>query len=183
MAERWVKVAAAPDESIALLMDGVLKDASIPSLIQRAPGFDALDFLAAGPRDVLVPAKKQAGPRRHHGARVVRAVALLQWVGLDLAGTQQILVHASQHQPFDSSASTESSLDRTHHHFGQFTRRCLAHPRPRCIRSGAAPRPGMPLDRIAGCQTRACPWPRPAAAAGRVRRRSTRRCHPACRTG
>jgi hypothetical protein len=56
MAERWVKVAAAPDESIALLMDGVLKDASIPSLIQRAPGFDALDFLAAGPRDVLVPA-------------------------------------------------------------------------------------------------------------------------------
>jgi hypothetical protein len=50
-----VKVAAAPDETIALLMDGVLKDAGIPSLIQRAPGFDAPDFLAAGPRDVLVP--------------------------------------------------------------------------------------------------------------------------------
>jgi hypothetical protein len=56
MAERWVKVAAAPDESVALLMDGVLKDAGIPSLILRAPGFDAPDFLAAGPRDVLVPA-------------------------------------------------------------------------------------------------------------------------------
>ena len=56
MAERWVKVAAAPDESIALLMDGVLKDAGIPSLIQRAPGFDAPDFLSAGPRDLLVPA-------------------------------------------------------------------------------------------------------------------------------
>jgi hypothetical protein len=55
MAERWVKVAAGPDESIALLMDGVLKDAGIPSLIQRAPGFDAPDFLSAGPRDVLVP--------------------------------------------------------------------------------------------------------------------------------
>ena len=55
MEERWVKVAAAPDESVALLMDGVLKDAGIPSLIQRAPGFDAPDFLAAGPRDVLVP--------------------------------------------------------------------------------------------------------------------------------
>ena len=50
-----MKVAAAPDETIALLMDGVLKDAGIPSLIQRAPGFDAPDFLAAGPRDVLVP--------------------------------------------------------------------------------------------------------------------------------
>ncbi len=28
-----MKVAAAPDESVALLMDGVLKDAGIPSLI------------------------------------------------------------------------------------------------------------------------------------------------------
>ena len=55
MAESWVKVAAAPDESVALLMDGVLKDAGIPSLIQRAAGFDAPDFLSAGPRDVLVP--------------------------------------------------------------------------------------------------------------------------------
>jgi predicted esterase len=55
MSERWVKVAAAPDESVALLMKGVLEDAGIPSLIQRAAGFDAPDFLSAGPRDVLVP--------------------------------------------------------------------------------------------------------------------------------
>jgi hypothetical protein len=55
MEERWVKLAAAPDESVALLMDGVLKDAGIPSLIQRAAGFDAPDFLAADLRDVLVP--------------------------------------------------------------------------------------------------------------------------------
>ena len=51
-----MKVAAAPDESVALLMDGVLKDAGITSLIRRAAGFDAPDFLSAGPRDVLVPA-------------------------------------------------------------------------------------------------------------------------------
>ena len=51
-----MKVAAAPDESSALLMEGLLKDADIPSLIQRAPGFDAPDFLSAGPRDLLVPA-------------------------------------------------------------------------------------------------------------------------------
>ena len=55
MVESWVKVAAAPDETDALLMEGVLKDAGIPSLIQRARGFDAPDFLSAGPRDVLVP--------------------------------------------------------------------------------------------------------------------------------
>ena len=48
-------MAAAPDESVAPLMEGVLKDAGIPSLIQRAPGFDVPDFLSAGPRDVLVP--------------------------------------------------------------------------------------------------------------------------------
>ena len=55
MAERWVKVAVAASDTDALLMDGVLKDAGVPSLIQRAPGFDAPDFLSAGPRDVLVP--------------------------------------------------------------------------------------------------------------------------------
>jgi hypothetical protein len=56
MEERWVKVAAAPDESSTLLMEGLLKDADIPSLIQRAPGFDAPDFPSAGTRDLLVPA-------------------------------------------------------------------------------------------------------------------------------
>jgi hypothetical protein len=55
MAERWVKVAVAPNETDALLMDGVLRDAGVPALIQRAPGFDVPDFLASGPRDVLVP--------------------------------------------------------------------------------------------------------------------------------
>ena len=55
MEERWVKVAVAPNETSALMMEGVLKDAGIPSLTQRARGFDAPDFLSAGPRDVLVP--------------------------------------------------------------------------------------------------------------------------------
>jgi hypothetical protein len=53
--ESWVKVAVAPNETLALVMDGLLKDAGIPALIQRAPGFDVPDFLSAGPRDVLVP--------------------------------------------------------------------------------------------------------------------------------
>ena len=55
MEERWMKVAVAPNETIALLMEGLLHDAGVPSLIQRAPGFDVPDFLSAGPRDVLVP--------------------------------------------------------------------------------------------------------------------------------
>jgi hypothetical protein len=55
MEERGVKVAVAPNETSALMMEGVLNNAGIPSLIQRARGFDAPDFLSAGPRDVLVP--------------------------------------------------------------------------------------------------------------------------------
>ncbi len=50
-----MKVAVAPNETSALMMEGVLEHAGIPSLIQRAPGFDAPDVLSAGPRDVLVP--------------------------------------------------------------------------------------------------------------------------------
>ena len=50
-----MKVAVASNETSALMMEGVLENAGIPSLIQRARGFDAPDFLSAGPRDVLVP--------------------------------------------------------------------------------------------------------------------------------
>jgi hypothetical protein len=51
----WSKVGSAPNETSALLMEGVLRDAGIPALIRRAAGFDVPDFLSAGPRDVLVP--------------------------------------------------------------------------------------------------------------------------------
>ncbi len=53
--EQWVKVAAAPNETLALVMKGLLDEAGIPVLIQRGGGFDIPDFLSAGPRDVLVP--------------------------------------------------------------------------------------------------------------------------------
>jgi hypothetical protein len=51
----WVKVGSAPNETSALLMEGVLNNAGIPVLIRRGAGFDVPDFLSAGPRDVLVP--------------------------------------------------------------------------------------------------------------------------------
>lgn len=53
--EKWVKVGAAPNESLAMMMEGILREVGIPVLIQRASGFDIPDFLSAGPRDVLVP--------------------------------------------------------------------------------------------------------------------------------
>jgi pimeloyl-ACP methyl ester carboxylesterase len=37
------------------LIQGMLLDQGIPSILRRTRGFDVPDFLAAGPRDVLVP--------------------------------------------------------------------------------------------------------------------------------
>jgi hypothetical protein len=50
-----VRVAGARNQAEAELVQGLLLEEGIPSLLRRAPGFDVPDFLAAGPRDVLVP--------------------------------------------------------------------------------------------------------------------------------
>ena len=51
-----VKVAYANDEPEAELVQGRLRNAGVRSVVCRAPGFDVPEFLAAGPRDVLVAA-------------------------------------------------------------------------------------------------------------------------------
>ena len=51
-----VKVASARNQPEAEFIQGLLLNAGVPSVIRRTPGFDVPDFLAAGPRDVLVPA-------------------------------------------------------------------------------------------------------------------------------
>jgi zinc-ribbon domain len=50
-----VKVAYAQNLPEAQLIQGLLLEEGIPSMARRAPGFDVPDFLAAGPRDILVP--------------------------------------------------------------------------------------------------------------------------------
>jgi hypothetical protein len=52
-----VKVAFARDQAEADFLQRLLNEADVRSLVRRAPGFDVPDFLAAGPRDVLVAAK------------------------------------------------------------------------------------------------------------------------------
>ncbi|HJX32957.1 MAG TPA: DUF2007 domain-containing protein [Solirubrobacterales bacterium] len=51
-----VKVAYAQNEVEAEMIQGLLSEYGIPSMLKRARGFDVPDFLAAGPRDILVPA-------------------------------------------------------------------------------------------------------------------------------
>jgi hypothetical protein len=51
-----VRVATARHQAEAELLEGMLLEEGIPSLVRRTGGFDVPDFLASGPRDILVPA-------------------------------------------------------------------------------------------------------------------------------
>jgi hypothetical protein len=52
---RHVRVASASNLAEAELIQGILLEEGIPSFQRRSRGFDVPDFLAAGPRDILVP--------------------------------------------------------------------------------------------------------------------------------
>ena len=104
-----VRVAGARNQAEAELIQGLLLEEGVPSMLRRSRGFDVPDMLAAGPRDVMVPASG-AGPAREvllqaellgerpdGGAAVERPVrllavlcavcalvALIAWIGTDL---------------------------------------------------------------------------------------------------
>jgi hypothetical protein len=50
-----VRVAGGRNQSEAEFIQGLLLEWGVPSVLRRTAGFDVPDFLAAGPRDVLVP--------------------------------------------------------------------------------------------------------------------------------
>jgi Putative prokaryotic signal transducing protein len=50
-----VKIARAENQIEAEFIEGLLLEEGIPCLLRRSSGFDVAEFLAAGPRDVLVP--------------------------------------------------------------------------------------------------------------------------------
>jgi hypothetical protein len=50
-----VRVAGARNLAEAEFIQGLLLEEGVPSMLRRSAGFDVPDFLAAGPRDILVP--------------------------------------------------------------------------------------------------------------------------------
>ena len=50
-----MRVATARHQAEAEMIQNLLLEEGIPSMTKRSGGFDVPDFLAAGPRDVLVP--------------------------------------------------------------------------------------------------------------------------------
>jgi hypothetical protein len=59
-----VRVAGGRNQAEAELIRNLLLEEGIPSLVRRSPGADVPEFLAAGPRDVLVP-ESGAGAARN----------------------------------------------------------------------------------------------------------------------
>src|SRR4051795_8551899 len=57
------RVAGGRNQAEAELIQGLLLEEGVPSMLRRSGGFDVPDFLAAGPRDVLVP---EAGAEAAH---------------------------------------------------------------------------------------------------------------------
>lgn len=51
-----VRVAGAHNQAEAELIQGLLLEEGVPSMLRRSAGFDVPDMLAAGPRDIMVPA-------------------------------------------------------------------------------------------------------------------------------
>jgi hypothetical protein len=51
---KLVKVAFARNQAEAEMIQGLLLEGGIPSVLKRSRGFDAPEFMAAGPHDVLV---------------------------------------------------------------------------------------------------------------------------------
>ena len=58
-----VRVAGARNQPEAEFIQGLLLEEGVPSLTKRSAGFDVPDFLAAGPRDILVPLSGAATAR------------------------------------------------------------------------------------------------------------------------
>ena len=58
-----VRVAGARNQAEAEWIQGLLLEEGVPSMLRRSRGFDVPDMLAAGPRDVLVPASGAAAAR------------------------------------------------------------------------------------------------------------------------
>jgi hypothetical protein len=102
-----VRVAGAMNQAEAEFVQGLLLEEGIPSTLRRTRGFDVPDMLAAGPRDVMVPASGHGAARdvllqaeivgdeppvaETRPSRVLAAllaavalVALITWLGTEL---------------------------------------------------------------------------------------------------
>src|SRR6185436_19993448 len=82
-----VRVAGARHQAEAEFIQGLLLEEGVPSMLRRTRGFDVPDMLAAGPRDVMVPASG-AGPARE----VLLEAELLQGTAEPVANPRRVML-------------------------------------------------------------------------------------------
>jgi hypothetical protein len=102
-----VRAAWARNQAEAELIQGLLLEEGIPSLARRSGGFDVPDFLASGPRDVLVAAggldaahEVLGDPRAPRRLPAERHPAWMRALAFTLAITVIIAFAASVAVPF-----------------------------------------------------------------------------------
>lgn len=108
---RLVTVASARHQAEAELIQGLLLEEGVPSMVKRTGGFDVPDMMFAGPRDILVPESgaqtarevlgtvehyvpPAAGATIHSTRRSTRSLAVVLAVVLAVAGLSPIAVWA-----------------------------------------------------------------------------------------
>jgi Putative prokaryotic signal transducing protein len=62
--DKLVKVGFARNQAEAEMLQGLLTESHIPSILKRSGGFDAPEFMAAGPRDIWVNKEHATKARR-----------------------------------------------------------------------------------------------------------------------
>jgi hypothetical protein len=87
---RLVRVAGGRNQAEAELIQNLLLEEGVPSVLRRTAGFDVPDFLAAGPRDVLVP---EAGAEAARDVLLEAELAPVQ--ARDSAGPNPIIAFAT----------------------------------------------------------------------------------------
>jgi hypothetical protein len=102
-----VRAAWARNQAEAELIQGLLLEEGIPSLARRSGGFDVPDFLASGPRDVLVAAggldaarEILGDPRAPRRLPAERHPAWIRALAFTLAFTVVVVFAASIAAPF-----------------------------------------------------------------------------------
>ncbi|HVS29472.1 MAG TPA: hypothetical protein VHE14_07950 [Solirubrobacteraceae bacterium] len=87
-----VRVVGAGNQAEAELIQGMLLEEGVPSVVRRTRGFDVPDFIAAGPREVLVPASGAEAARdlllqtEHVAQSPLATTSPLRLLGFLLAG-------------------------------------------------------------------------------------------------
>jgi hypothetical protein len=85
-----VQVARANHQAEAELIQGILLEEGVPSMTRRSRGFDVPALLAAGPRDVMVPASGAQAARE-----ALLAAEMITERDLEAAGTPPVHLFAA----------------------------------------------------------------------------------------